>query len=87
MEQSPRKLAVSKLVRRMRPLGLSLALVCMAVGAPIVLGTLLLLVVPMAFGLGLVLVWLVAALLLGWAGIEALAALERWMENDRRFHS
>jgi hypothetical protein len=28
---------------------------------------------------------IVATLLLGWAGIEALAAFERWMDHDPRF--
>jgi hypothetical protein len=36
---------------------------------------------------GLLLVgWVLALLLLGWAAIEALAAVERWLESDRRFH-
>ena len=30
-------------------------------------------------------VWILASLLLGWAGIEALAACERWMERQSRF--
>lgn len=34
---------------------------------------------------GMMLVWAVLALLLAWGGIEALAALERWFENDPRF--
>jgi hypothetical protein len=38
------------------------------------------------FTLAVALGWVVALLLLGWAGIEALAALERWFENDPRFH-
>ena len=32
-----------------------------------------------------VLAWLVACLLLAWLGIEAMAAVERWFENDSRF--
>jgi hypothetical protein len=28
---------------------------------------------------------IVVTLLLGWAGIEALAAFERWMDRDPRF--
>jgi len=41
--------------------------------------------IPLAVGVGALLVWLAAALILGWAGIELLAALERWLENDPRF--
>jgi hypothetical protein len=41
--------------------------------------------IPLAIGVGALLVWLAAALILGWAGIELLAALERWLENDPRF--
>jgi hypothetical protein len=29
--------------------------------------------------------WVVAFLLFGWAGIEAIAAFERWIENGVRF--
>lgn len=42
--------------------------------------------VPVLVAVGLVAALLVGALLCGWAGIEALAALERWMETDQRFH-
>jgi hypothetical protein len=41
--------------------------------------------VPVVIGVGLLTVFLVAGLLMGWAGLEALAALERWMERDARF--
>jgi hypothetical protein len=40
---------------------------------------------PLVVGIGALLVWLALALILGWAGIELLAALERWFENDPRF--
>jgi uncharacterized protein (DUF2062 family) len=57
----------------------------MAVGLVVLtaIGTFLLLplLVVVAFGAA----WLVGSLLLGWAGIEALAAFERWLEQDRRF--
>lgn len=68
-----------------RPLPASLALVCMAVGAVMVIGLTTLKLVPLLLGLGLLAAWLVAALLLGWAGLEGLAAIERWIENDPRF--
>ncbi len=57
----------------------------MAVGSIVLIGVTTLALVPVLIGVGLFLSWLVAALLLGWAGIEALAALERWIENDPRF--
>jgi hypothetical protein len=40
---------------------------------------------PLLVGVGALLLWLTVALILGWAGIELLAALERWFENDPRF--
>ncbi|MEB3266706.1 MAG: glypican [Cyanobacteriota bacterium] len=71
---------------RLRPVGFSLVLLSAAVGAPIVLGVALLMVIPLAVSFGLVAIWIVAAVLIAWAGIEGMAALERWMENDPRFH-
>ena len=41
--------------------------------------------IPLVVGVGALVVWLASALILGWAGIELLAALERWLENDPRF--
>ncbi len=76
---------LAKLSLRIPPLAASLALVCMSVGAVVVIGLTTLARVPLLLGLGLLAAWLVAALLLGWAGLEGLAALERWMENDPRF--
>jgi hypothetical protein len=67
------------------PLAASLVLLCAAVGSVVLAGFAALAVIPVVFtlaGLG----WVAALLLLGWAGIEALAALERWFENDPRFH-
>ncbi|MEI7951466.1 MAG: glypican [Synechococcaceae cyanobacterium ELA182] len=63
----------------------TLALVCTAVGALVVIGFTTLALVPMLFAVGVVSAWVLALLLLGWAGIEGLAALERWFENDSRF--
>jgi hypothetical protein len=40
---------------------------------------------PVLIGGMAVLAWLVACLLLAWLGIEAMAAVERWFENDSRF--
>ncbi|WP_255476160.1 hypothetical protein AAJV73_06150 [Cyanobium sp. BSA11S] len=41
--------------------------------------------VPVLVMVGFVATFLVAALACAWAGVEALAALERWLERDSRF--
>ncbi len=67
------------------PLPASLLLVSAAVGS-IVLGVFAAFtLIPLLLVLGGVVLWIVVTLLLGWAGIEALAACERWMERDPRF--
>jgi hypothetical protein len=68
-----------------RPLAASALLVCTAVGALVVIGFTTLALVPLVLGVGLVAAWLMALALLSWAGIEGMAALERWFENDPRF--
>lgn len=68
------------------PLPASLLLICTAVGAIVVIGLTSLAIVPIILAVALTAAWLLALLLLGWAGIEGLAALERWFENDPRFH-
>ena len=40
---------------------------------------------PLLIGLGILAFWFVALLLIGWGGIELMAALERWLERDSRF--
>jgi len=69
----------------LRPLPASLILLCTGVGAIAVIGFLTFAVVPVLVGAGLLLSLLAGAVVFGWAGIEALAALERWIENDPRF--
>lgn len=69
----------------LRPLPASLALICTGVGAIVVLGFLSVALVPLLVGAGFFLAFLIGSLLFGWAGIEALAAFERWIENDSRF--
>lgn len=69
----------------LRPLPASLILLCAGVGAVVVLAFVTLTVVPVLVAVGLTAALVVGALLCGWAGIEALAALERWMETDHRF--
>jgi hypothetical protein len=51
----------------------------------VVIGFTTLALVPLVLGVGLVAAWLMALALLSWAGIEGMAALERWFENDPRF--
>ena len=76
---------MAKPILRTPPLVTSLALVSMAVGSTVLIGITTLAMVPVLIGIGLVTSWILAVLLLGWAGIEAMAALERWFENDPRF--
>ena len=73
-----------KPVLRLSPLQLSLVLVCSTVGGLVLTGFVALTVLPLLVGLGFLAVWVVALLLLGWAGIEALAAFERWLETSPR---
>lgn len=70
---------------RFRPLVACLALICTAVGAVVVVSVTSLALIPLLLGAGFIGAWLLAALLLGWAGVEGLAALERWFEGDSRF--
>jgi len=70
---------------RISPALASLLLVCTAVGALVLALVVSLALIPLLVGAGLVLAWLLGLLLFGWAAIEGLAALERWMENDPRF--
>lgn len=64
----------------------SLVLLCAAVGSVVLAAVAAVALIPVVFTLAVALGWVTALLLLGWAGIEALAALERWFENDPRFH-
>jgi len=59
--------------------------VCTVVGALVIALAVSLAFVPLVLGVVALVVWLALALILGWAGIELLAALERWLENDPRF--
>lgn len=69
----------------MPPLVMSLLLLSAAVGSVVLVGLAAVTLVPLLVGLLVVAGWITALLLLAWAGIEALAALERWLENDPRF--
>lgn len=85
MLPAPRSPGSSRLWK-VPPLAASLVLLCAAVGSIVIAGFAAVAVIPVVFTLVVVLGWLAALLLLGWAAIEGLAALERWFENDPRFH-
>jgi hypothetical protein len=76
---------MAKLVPSPRTVPGALTLACTAIGAAMLLGITVVVLTPVVIGLGVVIAWLVASLLLAWLGIEAMAALERWLENDARF--
>jgi len=60
-------------------------MVCTAIGAMVLVIAVSLAIVPFVLALGLFAVLLVLMLLIGWGGIEGMAALERWLEKDARF--
>ena len=70
---------------QIRPLRAGVLAVCTVVGALVITLSVSLALVPLVVGVGAIAVWLVLTLILSWAGIELLAALERWLENDPRF--
>lgn len=67
------------------PLVASLLLVSAGVGAFVLIAMATVALVPLLFGLGFLAALLLAGVLCAWAGVEGLAALERWMESDPRF--
>ncbi len=67
------------------PLPASLLLISAAVGSIVLSVVAALTLLPLLVLVGGVVLWIVVTLLLGWAGIEALAACERWMERHPRF--
>ena len=69
-----------------RPVQATALFVCSAVGAVVVLGAVALALLPVAVGLVGLAVALVCSLLVAWGAIEGMAVLERWLENDPRFH-
>jgi sterol desaturase/sphingolipid hydroxylase (fatty acid hydroxylase superfamily) len=82
---APRSSGSSRLWK-VPPLAASLVLLCAAVGSVVLAGVAAVALIPVVFTLAVGLGWLAALLMLGWAAIEGLAALERWFENDPRFH-
>lgn len=72
-------------LRNIRPLPASFLLLFAAIGFPVVIALAVLTVVPLVVLVGGLALWVSSTLLLGWAGIEMLAAIERWMEGNTRF--
>jgi hypothetical protein len=70
---------------RIAPLPASLLLIATALGSIVLISIAVLTLVPLVMIVGGLAVATVVTLLLGWAGIEALAAFERWMDHDPRF--
>ncbi len=70
---------------QIRPLRAGVLAVCTVVGALVITLALSLALIPLVVGVGALVVWLALAVILSWAGIELMAALERWFENDPRF--
>ncbi len=70
---------------QIRPLRAGVLAVCTVVGALVITLAVSLALIPLVVGVGALVVWLALTLILGWAGIELMAALERWFETDPRF--
>ena len=70
---------------QIRPLRDGVLAVCTVVGALVITLAVSLALIPFVVGVGALVIWLALAIILGWAGIELMAALERWFENDPRF--
>ena len=54
-------------------------------GTLVLVGFVVIALIPLLVVLGGATLWIVSTLLICWAGIEALAACERWIEGDSRF--
>jgi hypothetical protein len=67
------------------PLATGLLLASAALGSLVLASLAAFTLIPLLVLVGGFAVWILASLLLGWAGIEALAACERWMERQARF--
>jgi hypothetical protein len=59
--------------------------VCTVVGALVMTLAVSVAFIPLVVGVAAIVVWLALVLILSWGGIELMAALERWFENDPRF--
>ena len=76
---------MTKPLVRSRPFTAPVLFVCTAVGALGLAGIAMLTLLPLLVAAAVVLAWAALAVLVAWAGIEGMAALERWFENDPRF--
>lgn len=74
-----------KPVLRIAPLPASIALLGSAMVLVPLVGLATLALLPLVAIAALLVGWVMASLLLAWAGIEGMAALERWVEHDPRF--
>lgn len=81
---SPRSTGSSRLWK-VPPLAAGLVLLCAAIGSVVLAGIAAVALIPVVFTVAVALGWVTGLLLLGWAGIELMAALERWFESDARF--
>ena len=77
--------SVTKPVLRPPSLRQGVLLLCTGIGAIVLFTGVSLTLLPVLLAGGFIAVWIVAALLVGWGGIELMAALERWFERDHRF--
>lgn len=82
---SPEEAAMAQSNLSLRPLPTALLLLCAGVGACVVGTFFTLTLVPVLMMAGFMVAFLFAAVLCAWAGVEVLAALERWLERDSRF--
>jgi len=85
MNPSVGPIPVGKATLTLRPLPASILLLSAGVGALVLVALLTFTLVPVLLAIGLVTALLIGAAFCLWAGIEGLAALERWIETDGRF--
>lgn len=68
------------------PSGLATCLLLSAaIGFPVLMGFAVVALIPLLLLLGSIVFWIGSTVLIGWAGIEVLAACERWIERNPRF--
>ena len=70
---------------QIRPLRAGVLAVCTVVGVLVMTLAVSVAFIPLVVGVAASVVWLALVLILSWGGIELMAALERWFENDPRF--
>ncbi len=76
---------LEKPVLRIPTLTQGLLIVTAGIGSLVLLCAVSMALIPILVGVGFLGFWLVALVLVGWGGIEVMAALERWLERDSRF--